>query len=282
MTFKYENEQLLISNLKAGFTAGLINSFIFHPPKTIIKYQYVNGSSLAFTLTKMVYNEDKLRLFRGISPNIIKYSVGKMGEASIYTYFKNIDKDNNEISKLSMTSLYITLWRINLMPFDTMSNTLQVHGQEGYQIIKRRIRSFGIGTLYSGTVIYGLINYINCFTWFGIYNTMNNLLDNDINGNILRNDKNGNIINANNDIKNGIIGFTSTLGSDIINNPFRVIKTYKQSYDTRISYTDSFNYIIKEGGYKNLFIRGFGVKTFLNCITSSFYVIMWKRLEDYF
>ena len=277
MTFKYENEQLLISNLKAGFTAGLINSFIFHPPKTIIKYQYVNGSSFPLTLRKMVYNEDKLRLFRGISPNIIKYSVGKMGEASIYTYFKNIDKDNNEISKLSMTSLYITLWRINLMPFDTMSNTLQVHGKEGYQIIKRRINTYGIGTLYSGTIFYGLINYVNCFTWFGIYNAMNNLLDNN---KVVKDNINGN--NLNNDIKNGLVGFTSTLGSDILNNPLRVIKTYKQSYDTRISYTDSYNYIIKEGGYKNLFIRGFGVKTILNCITSSFYVIMWKRLEDYF
>ena len=279
MTFKYENEQLLISNLKAGFTAGLINSFIFHPPKTIIKYQYVNGSSLPFTLTKMVYNEDKLRLYRGISPNIIKYSVGKMGEASIYTYFKNIDKEYDEIGKLGLTSLYITLWRINLMPFDTMSNTLQVHGLEGYKIINRRLNTYGIGTLYSGTVIYGLINYVNCFTWFGIYNSMNNLLDND---KVVKDYKNGNIINANNDIKNGIIGFSSTLGSDIINNPFRVIKTYKQSYDTRISYTDSFNDIIKEGGYKNLFLRGIGFKTFLNCITSSFYVIMWKRLEDYF
>ena len=282
MTFiKYESNNLLISNLKAGFTAGLINSFIFHPPKTIIKYQYVNGASFPLTLRKMVYNQDKLRLFRGISPNIIKYSVGKMGEASIYTYFRDIDKEYDEIGKLSMTSFYITLWRINLMPFDTMSNTLQVHGQEGYQIIKRRINTYGIGTLYSGTVMYGLINYVNCFTWFGIFNTMNNLLNNDKN-NIMNDTKNNISSDISYDINNGLVGFTSTLGSDIINNPLRVIKTYKQSYNTRISYTESFKDIIKEGGYKNLFIRGFGVKTFLNCITSSFYVIMWKRLEDYY
>ena len=259
---------LILSNIKAGFTAGLLNALIFHPPKTIIKYQYVNGTSVGVTFNNLIKNNsDKLRLFRGFSPTMIKYSVGKMGETSFYTYFNSIDNKYNQIEKLVLTSSFVTLWRVNLMPFDTLSNTLQVHGRRGYSIITKRINSYGIGTLYSGTSIYGVINFINCFTWFGIFNTMNELISNDINK----------------DIKNGIVGFTSTFGSDILNNPLRVIKTYKQSHNLTISYKDSLNEILRDsGGYKNYFIRGLGLKTLLNCITSSFYVIMWKRLEEYY
>tara|TARA_A100001015_G_C14857806_1_gene659062 strand:- start:99 stop:917 length:819 start_codon:yes stop_codon:yes gene_type:complete len=266
---KNENmKSLILSNIKAGFSAGLLNALIFHPPKTIIKYQYVNGTSIGVTFNNLLKNNsDKLRLFRGISPTMIKYSVGKMGETSFYTYFNSIDKEYNKIEKLVLTSSFVTLWRVNLMPFDTLSNTLQVHGRKGYSIITKRIDSYGIGTLYSGTSIYGVINFINCFTWFGIFNTMNGIISNDVNK----------------DLKNGIVGFTSTLGSDILNNPLRIIKTYKQSHNSSISYKDSFNEILRDsGGYKNYFIRGLGIKTLLNCLTSSLYVIMWKRLEEYY
>ena len=91
--------------------------------------------------------------------------------------------------------------------------------------------------------------------------------------------------NINNDIRNGFIGFAATLSADIINNPLRIIKTYKQTYNGSISYYDSWKNIISNKkinmqSFISIISRGMYIKTMLNCLTSSIYVILWKRFEN--
>ena len=286
------NNTVLLSNLKAGFTAGLINGILFHPPKTLIKYQYVNGTGLSETLSLLLFESvDNQRVLRGIFPNIIKYSCGKMGEASIYTYFKQLNFDSHNThefnARLYFTSLTITLWRVNLMPLDTISNVLQVHGKNGYKLINTRIKNEGIKTLYSGSIFYGAIIYIHSFIWFSLYESLSShmITSTQVESKQTSQFNKSNIIsntnlNIKNDLNNGIIGFLATLGSDTINNPLKVIKTYKQTYKNNISYFDSFKHVISGNDYKKGIYRGLYTKTILNAFTSSIYVILWKRFES--
>ena len=55
----FSEENIVMNNIFAGGLAGIINMSIIHSPKTIIKYQYVNNTSINDTIKKLVLNDDK-------------------------------------------------------------------------------------------------------------------------------------------------------------------------------------------------------------------------------
>ena len=273
----------LINNVFAGGLAGIINMALLHSPKTIIKYQYVYNTSIIETYKQLVkHNNDKLRIFRGILPSIMKSSLGKMGDIGIYTYYmdKNeyINKNDSIINEpwynqninMLKISFLTTLWRFNLIPIDTLSNTYQVHGKEAYNILKNKVKKNNIHVLYHGSIALTSINFISNFIWFSVFTNLNKNLPN----------------NINNDFRNGLIGFSSTLSCDIVVNPIRIIKTYKQSHKENISYINCINEIfsnknnIKNQNSISTLFRGFKIRIMINSISSGLYVILWKRIEN--
>ena len=174
----------------AGGLAGIINMSIIHSPKTIIKYQYVNNTTISDTLNKLLFkSQDKFRLFRGLFPSIAKSTLGRMGDIGIYTYYMNEMKNTNNISSnadnninnnksnsnnLLKIACLTSLWRLNLIPLDTISNTYQVHGINAADILKK-IKKNDFRVLYNGAMALSTI-IASDYIWFGIYTELNSTL----------------------------------------------------------------------------------------------------------
>ena len=78
-----------------------------------------------------------------------------------------------------------------------------------------------------------------------------------------------------------LIGFASSaMVSDLITNPIRILKTYKQSNKENISYLQSLQEIYKSKGLVNFYF-GLPSKLLLNGLNSSLFLVLWRKFEDY-
>jgi hypothetical protein len=73
-------------------------------------------------------------------------------------------------------------------------------------------------------------NFIGSFVWFGTYQYLEKFP----------------IFEKKNNLINGIIGFGSSVACDIVTNPLRNIKIYKQSYNNSLSYVESITQMIND------------------------------------
>lgn len=187
-----------------------------------------------------------------------------MGETGLYTCFNSKDLSHSE--KISLIALTSTLWKYSLIPLDTLTNIYQVRGLESKSLIKHKLQKLGfVKTFYSGGSLYLSNMFIGSYIWYTFYMIF---------------DKTAPILKYN-DLRNAGIGFSCTLITDLTLNPLRIIKTYKQSSPLYITYMDSFKKIVVDKGLSNYLGRGLRTRLILNCINSSIYVVLWKRIENY-
>ena len=78
-----------------------------------------------------------------------------------------------------------------------------------------------------------------------------------------------------------LIGFASSAVSDLITNPIRILKTYKQSNKENISYIQSLKEICESKGLVNFYFRGLPSKLLLNGLNSALFLVLWKKFEHY-
>ena len=151
------------------------------------------------------------------------------------------------------------------MPLDTLDVILQVEGKPGYSILKNKIKNHGMSVLYHGSVIWSITNLMGNFSWFLTYGYLNTL----------------NLNEENSIFKNALLGFACSSASDITTNPLRVIKLNRQSHPKKISYPEVFNTIVSKEGYLGLWSRGLKTRLLTHGIQSSFFVAIWKYIEQY-
>tara|TARA_B100000795_G_C22749204_1_gene418635 strand:+ start:43 stop:837 length:795 start_codon:yes stop_codon:yes gene_type:complete len=261
------NQDILKSSL-AGSSAGIIQLTSLFWLKTIIKHQYRHGKPPLVSIKLLYRDKDIFRFYRGYSPNLIKSSIGKFGDAAFYTYFHRPEYDYlNPIQRSSYISIASSFLKFNLMPFDTYTNMYQVRGIDARKIMSEKIKKNGIKVLYNGSIAYFLSNFVGNTTWFLTMDYLNDVYYHKHE-------------TKNNTIKNLCIGFACSTTSDIITNPIRILKTYKQSNKKTISYKKALKEIIGSKGIINFYLRGLPIKLFMNGINSSIFLVLWKKFEN--
>ena len=229
--------------------------------KTIIKNQYVNGNNMYDTFNNLFNQKEKFRFYRGISPNILKALVGRNSDILIYKYCdKNTELCKEKKALLSgLTSSFI---KISTMPLDTVSNIYQVKGQRAKEIIMNQYKKEK-NFFFRGTIAYLGISSIGSSAWLYSYEKFK--------------DKK---FTKSKELNNAITGVSCSLISDMVVNPFRIIKTYKQSYENYISYRKIVENILKNDNniFKSYF-RGYLLRTSLNAFNSGLFVVLWKHFE---
>ena len=80
--------------------------------------------------------------------------------------------------------------------------------------------------------------------------------------------------------RNAVIGFCSSAVSDTVSNSIRVLKTYRQTSDVKISYMEAANNVIKQDGLAGLFGRGLKTRILANGAQGMMFSVMWKYFED--
>lgn len=244
--------------------------------RTTMNYQYRYGTSFTKTL-KILYKEGGLRRFyRGVGPALIQGPLSRFGDTAanigVLAFLEENEstKDLNIGIKTGIASFGAALWRINLMPIDTIKTTLQVEGTNALPLLKNKLKLGGPSVFYHGALGAFGATYMGYFPWYGTFNYLNERLPEYKDNEIKRLSRNAGI------------GFAASLVSDTISNSIRVIKTSKQSYQVPISYFDITKKIIREDGMTSLFGRGLRTRLLSNGLQGMMFSVLWKLFMDKF
>ena len=177
------------------------------------------------------------------------------------------DSTNNlpVFAKTMCASGAAALWRINLMPVDTLKTTMQVQGKEGLANLKTKFAKNGPRVLYHGALGAFGATYVGHFPWFFTYN----FLDSKVPKYEDTFKKFG---------RNAIIGFCSSAVSDTCSNSIRVLKTTRQTYETPIRTA-----MLRVRSSRRTACRlGRGLQTRImaNGVQGMLFTVIWKGLRN--
>jgi len=237
--------------------------------RTTMNYQYAEGGTFKNTL-KLLHNQGGvLRFYKGYSAAILQGPISRFGDTAANAGIMELTKDSNLpiAVRTGLASLSAGVFRILIMPIDAFKTTLQVRGNNGIEIIKGKIKTNGVRTLWNGSLASASATMIGHYPWFMTYNYLNTYLDKKDTfwGNLSR---------------QAGIGFSASVISDTCSNSLRVIKTSRQTYKTDISYTKVVNNIIRHDGVKGLFFRGLDTRILANGINGMMFSVLWKFFMD--
>jgi len=160
-------------------------------------------------------------------------------------------------------SFAAALFRMVLTPVDTLKTTLQTQGKRGWSILRSRIKTYGLGTLWYGAWATAAATFVGHYPWFGTYNQLDKSLPppTTFGQQILR---------------QAFIGFVASIVSDTVSNSLRVVKTYRQVNETRIGYFDAARAVVATDGIRGLFGRGLKTRIIANGAQGLMFSVLWK------
>ncbi len=80
--------------------------------------------------------------------------------------------------------------------------------------------------------------------------------------------------------RRAFIGLVASVVSDSISNSLRVVKTYRQVNETKISYTAAAKAVIAVDGVKGLLGRGLKTRILANGLQGLMFSVLWKFFMD--
>jgi len=241
--------------------------------RTTVNYQYRTGNNM-MTSFKNLYREGGVRRFyRGVGPALIQAPLSRFGDtatnAAVISFLEPYDLPI--WLKTAAASVGAAMWRLNLMPIDTLKTTMQVEGKQGVALLKNKFRESGIRVLYNGAGATFAATWVGHYPWFVTYNTLDNYLPKYDPSTDHLSYKFG---------RSAVIGFSASLISDTSSNAIRVCKTFKQTYAKQISYPQIVRKIVTEGSVSDLLFRGLKTKLISNGIQGMLFTVIWKQMKE--
>jgi hypothetical protein len=173
-------------------------------------------------------------------------------------------------AKTAFASLAGALFRMVLMPVDTLKTTMQTQGSSSALVLLReRIRYHGVGTLWAGAWATAAANFVGSFPWFATYNYLQTVLPPAPDHSILLRLS-----------RQALIGFIASVVSDTISNSLRVIKIYRQVHQTSVGYVEAAKRILSQEGLRGLFGRGLKTRLLANGLQGLLFSVLWKAIQD--
>ena len=220
-----------------------------------------------------------LRFYRGFLPALFQGPLSRFGDTAANTGTLVILNSYEETSglaawqKTAFCSVTAALWRVFLMPIDTLKTTLQTDGANGMALLKSKLKARGPIVLYNGGLGAMLSNVVGYYPWFATYNQLQEVLP--------TKNSDGTAFNGVTKLaRSALMGFCASFVSDISSNSVRVLKVYKQTHENpRISYVECAKDIIAKDGVAGLFGRGLKTKLISNGIQGAMFSILWKTIE---
>ncbi|KAK7432983.1 hypothetical protein QQZ08_000454 [Neonectria magnoliae] len=259
----------------SGAAAMLLQVLLLMPIRTIMNYQYRHGTHFTSAI-RTLYEEGGIRrYYQGIAPALIQGPVSRFGDTAANAGILALLQSNPYLNKLPspiktiFASLCAACFRMILTPIDTLKTTLQAQGARGTAILRRRIKTNGIGSLWWGALATAAATFVGHYPWFATYNYLSEILTeppkHPLFWWLLR---------------LAFIGFCASVVSDSISNSLRVVKTYRQVNDTKVSYMEVATLIVREEGIFGLLGRGLKTRILANGLQGLLFSILWKLFLD--
>jgi hypothetical protein len=142
---------------------------------------------------------------------------------------------------------------------------MQVTGK--FSSVVDKIKLVGPLTLYNGSVAAASATFVGHYPWFFTYNLLSEKIP--------KQDTQMAELG-----RRAILGFAASAVSDTCSNSIRVVKVYKQSYPTQLSYVQVVKNVIQESGITGLMFRGLETKILANGLQGILFSILWKHFEE--
>ncbi|KAL6702455.1 hypothetical protein ACN47E_001846 [Coniothyrium glycines] len=255
----------------SGAAAMLLQVLLLMPIRTIMNYQYRHGSSLSVA-TKTLYHDGGLgRYYAGIGAALFQGPIARFGDTAANAGILALLQSNGYLQNLPspvktiFASLCAAAFRMILTPLDTLKTTLQAQGPRGTKLLRQRIRTDGIASLWWGAFATAAATFVGHYPWFATYNLLSELITEPPRQQI------GTWL-----LRAALIGFCASVVSDTISNSLRVVKTYRQVNETNISYMGAAREVVRQDGRLALFGRGLKTRIIANGLQGILFSILWK------
>lgn len=237
--------------------------------RTIMNYQYRHGGKLSEVASRLHSEGGIRRFYRGYGVAIFQGPLSRFGDTFSNTMALTLLEKHPEIPlpiKTGVASVAAGLFRILLMPIDTLKTSMQVEGDRALRNLKKKSVSHGPGVFFHGAVALSTATMAGHYPWFATYNYL---------------DARAPQYETNpwkKHSRNAAIGFTASIVSDSVSNCFRVIKTVKQTHSDRLTYSEVVRLVKDRDGMRGLFVRGLGIRLLTNGIQGLLFTVVWKSL----
>ena len=251
--------------------------------RTCMNYQYRYGSGMADAFKTIYMQGTKKpilgsqllgglrRFYRGFIPALVQGPASRFGDTASNAGMLALLESSPKTKELPMSmktilaSLTASGFRVLLMPIDAVKTSLQVDG--GLGTLRNRVRSSGFTAVFHGSMGAAGATFVGHYPWFATYNYLSDKIP-------VPEDRLHKLG------RNALIGFCASLVSDTTSNSIRVLKTYRQTASTKISYADAAKSIIKSEGVVGLLGRGLKVRLIANGLQGMLFSVLWKHFES--
>lgn len=266
-----------------GAAAGSCQVITLMWLRTIVNYQYRYGITMAEAAAAL-YKEGGIgRFYRGLPYALIQNPLSKFGAVAANEGSKvivaHLSSSGVPSALLSSTlgTMLSVMWKLLLIPLETIKTVLQVNGQEGFkQLIAEVWFKGNIMRLFRGSMATILSTVSSHYPWFYVHNLLDNLISKP---SVIDN------VNYPRDtiIRSALIGFIASAVSDCISNVVRVVKTLRQTMSDNedSNYVSIISNLYRESGLYGLMGRGLGTRVLSNGLQSIIFTIVWKLIPLY-
>ncbi|KAL1519894.1 hypothetical protein AB1Y20_023383 [Prymnesium parvum] len=253
----------------AGALAMVVQVAALMWMRTTINYQHSKGTGTLEAMAALYAEGGIARFYQGWLAALLQAPLSRFGDTAANAGMLALLEDMKAMPaglKTLCASIAAALFRIAITPIDTLKTTLQVRGPSGVELLRQRVQSEGILTLYSGAIGTSVATLMGHYPWFVTYNFLQAKVPA--------------ATGLKRQLRSAIIGFFSSLVSDVFSNSVRVVKTAKQTADTDVGYLATASKIIAEDGINGLFLRGLSTKILSNGLQAMLFTICWRYFEE--
>ncbi|KAH8882971.1 mitochondrial carrier [Thozetella sp. PMI_491] len=259
----------------SGAAAMVLQVLLLMPLRTIMNYQYRFGTSFT-AATKTLYEDGGYgRYYQGLSAALIQGPVSRFGDTAANAGILALLQSNSYLKQLPIpiqtifASLCAAAFRMILTPIDTVKTTLQAQGARGTALLRQRVKTNGIGSLWWGAFATAAATFVGHYPWFATYNYLSETIPEP--------PKHPLAVWL---LRLAFIGFVASIVSDSVSNSLRVVKTFRQVNDTKVSYSEAARQVVVADGISGLLGRGLKTRILCNGLQGLLFSILWKLFLD--
>ncbi|KAK1761744.1 mitochondrial carrier domain-containing protein [Phialemonium atrogriseum] len=260
----------------SGAAAMVLQVVLLMPLRTVMNYQYRFGTSFT-SATQTLYNDGGCRrYYQGIAAALVQGPAARFGDTAANAGILALLQSNSYLKQLPLlvktvfASLCAAGFRMILTPIDTLKTTLQAQGASGTSLLRQRVKRHGVTSLWWGAFATAGATFVGHYPWFATYNSLSEAIEEP--------PKDELFLWL---LRLAFIGFVASIVSDSISNSLRVVKTYRQVNDTKVSYAEAVRLVVRDDGISGLFGRGLSTRILCNGLQGLLFSILWKLFLDF-
>lgn len=255
-----------------GAVAGVCQVLALMWLRTAMNYQYRHGGGLRNALVVLYAQGGVRRFYQGVGFALLQTPLSRFGDTAtnvgVLSLFAALAPGVPLGVRTACASASGSLWRILITPFDTCKTTMQVEGPAAYDLLVRKARAEGVGTLWNGAIGNAVASFVGSYPWFFTFNLMDELLPKASKAQVIYRLT-----------RSAAMGLIATGVSDVTSNSVRVIKTTRQTSAVQLSYLGAVQLVVSADGWQGLLCRGLGTRLLANALQSALFAIVWKAIE---